>query len=153
MKTNSSLLSAVLLAVGVGCVVALSRGSAKRSPGRREQKFISPPRPVPQSGAESGAERRALDYLDACSRARRRNARAEALRYLEAAKEEVRRYLKIDHPVNAQVLNMWGCLKHDDGFVTDALHLWEGAASVASEWPTACRSLIPVIRDNLRLVS
>jgi len=153
MKSHSSLVSAVLLAVGVGCVVALSRSSAQRSSGRREQKFISPPRPVPLSGDVSGAERRALDYLDACSRARRRNARAQALHYLEAAKEEVRRHLKIDHPVNAQVLNMWGCLKHDDGFVTDALHLWEGAASVASEWPVTCRNLIPVIRDNLRLVS
>lgn len=154
MKSNSILALAVL--AGIGCVVAFGqRRPAQRTVSTRRQ--ISPaPQSVPQLEAtslEAQSEHRAQEYLSSCSRARKGRNRAAAYEHLEGAKEEVRRHLKIDHPVNAEVLNMWGCLRHDEGLYTDARHLWEAARSVASEWPTTCRKLIPVIEGNLRLVS
>jgi hypothetical protein len=161
MKSTNSILPLALLFAGIGCVVALSRRPAPRS-FRPERKFLNPPPPTVQgqlavsdeiSAALAQAENRTWQYLNACSKARKRNDRAAAYEHLEGAKEEVRRHLKIDHHVNAEVLNMWGCLRHDEGLVTDARHLWEAAGSVASEWPDTCRHLIPVIVSNLRLVS
>lgn len=153
MKSNSILAFAVL--AGIGCVVALSRRPAPRTVGNRRQ--ISPPsHPVPlleASSVEAQSEHRAQEYLSSCSKARKTKNRTAAYEHLEGAKAEVQRHLKIDHPVNAEVLNMWGCLRHDEGLYTDARHLWEAARSVASEWPTTCRNLIPVIEGNLRLVS
>jgi hypothetical protein len=147
----------VALLVGFGCFMALSqRRPAPRSSGRQEKFLNPPPRPVPVLEArsiEAQAEERAWQYLDACSQARKRRDRVAAYQHLEGAKEEVRRHLKIDHPVNAEVLNLWGCLRYDEGLDTDARHLWDGARSVASEWPNRCANLIPVIEGNLRLVS
>jgi hypothetical protein len=114
------------------------------------------PMPRPVHGASaidlSHAENRAIRHLEACSNARNRKNLVEAKQHAEKAAAEVRRYLKVDHWFQAELLNMLGCIKYDEGFYLEARNLWECAENVASEWPDKCSRLIPTIESNLKLV-
>lgn len=89
--------------------------------------------------------------INACNAARKRHAREEAEKHLEAAIAVVNSSLRVDHWFIPEVLNQLGCLRYELGHYTEAREIWWRAQEIAAEWPERCQYMEKTLADNIAL--